>query len=331
MSIATQISRLTTLRNNIRTKLINLGIISDSSADLEDCYNAINGITAKSAATITPTTTAQTISAGQYLTGAQTIAGDANLLAQNVKKNVPIFGVTGTYDGPFRISQQPEVGITDELSTEATHVFNIAVSGGSGTYTYQWQYLPSADGSWTNASSTSDHYSVITNNNRSKYRYRCIVSDGTTTLTSNEVFFICDKEAEVFNASASDRTITFGYRLTGTQTIKAVTTNNISAGNIKSGVMVKVGDANDDDRIAGVTGTFTSSSTVSSGQTAATAGQIISGYSAWVNGAEVLGTAPDATNALLYSEQTLTESQIAQVFENLGLGSAATLGYTTIT
>ena len=96
MSIATQLSRLTTLRNNIRTKLINLGVISDSSADLEDCYNAINGITAKAAATITPTTTAQSIAAGQYLTGAQTIAGDANLLAQNIKKNVPIFGVTGT-------------------------------------------------------------------------------------------------------------------------------------------------------------------------------------------------------------------------------------------
>ena len=96
MSIATQISRLTTLRNNIRTKLINLGIISDSSADLEDCYTAINGITAKSAATITPTTTAQTISAGQYLSGAQTIAGDANLIPENIADGVMIFGVEGT-------------------------------------------------------------------------------------------------------------------------------------------------------------------------------------------------------------------------------------------
>ena len=104
MSIATQISRLTTLRNNIRTKLINLGIISDSSADLEDCYDAINSITAKSAATITPTTTAQTISAGQYLSGAQTIAGDANLVAGNIAQGVSIFGVQGSHVGGLDIS-----------------------------------------------------------------------------------------------------------------------------------------------------------------------------------------------------------------------------------
>lgn len=44
MSIATQISRLTTLRDNIRTKLISLGLLSDTSADLEDCYDAIDSI-----------------------------------------------------------------------------------------------------------------------------------------------------------------------------------------------------------------------------------------------------------------------------------------------
>lgn len=56
-------------------------------------------LTAKAAATYTPTTTAQTIASGQYLTGAQTISGDANLLAGNIKKDVSIFGVTGTYEG----------------------------------------------------------------------------------------------------------------------------------------------------------------------------------------------------------------------------------------
>ena len=104
MSIATQISRLTTLRNNIRTKLINLGVISNSSANLQDCYNAINGITAKSAATITPTTTAQTISAGQYLSGAQTIAGDANLVSANIAQGTSIFGVQGSHVGGLDIS-----------------------------------------------------------------------------------------------------------------------------------------------------------------------------------------------------------------------------------
>lgn len=41
MSIATQITRITGLRNRIRTKLISLGLISNQSADLEACTTAI--------------------------------------------------------------------------------------------------------------------------------------------------------------------------------------------------------------------------------------------------------------------------------------------------
>lgn len=53
--------------------------------------------TAKTAATYTPGTTNQVINAGTYLTGAQTIAGDADLTAANIKSGVNIFGVAGTY------------------------------------------------------------------------------------------------------------------------------------------------------------------------------------------------------------------------------------------
>lgn len=47
----------------------------------------------------TPSNTDQAIDAGVYLAGAQTILGDANLLAENIKKDVLIFGVLGTYEG----------------------------------------------------------------------------------------------------------------------------------------------------------------------------------------------------------------------------------------
>ena len=53
----------------------------------------------KAAATYTPTTANQTISAGTYLTGAQTIKGDSNLVAGNIKSGVSIFGVNGNYVG----------------------------------------------------------------------------------------------------------------------------------------------------------------------------------------------------------------------------------------
>lgn len=58
-----------------------------------------SGVTKKSAATYTPGTSDQSIASGQYLSGTQTIKGDANLVAGNIKSGVSIFGVTGTYAG----------------------------------------------------------------------------------------------------------------------------------------------------------------------------------------------------------------------------------------
>ena len=78
---------------------------ADANAAAGDIRNGktgyVNGIkitgnmTEKAAATYTPTTSDQTIAADQYLAGAQTIKGDANLVASNILKNVTIFGVTG--------------------------------------------------------------------------------------------------------------------------------------------------------------------------------------------------------------------------------------------
>lgn len=56
-------------------------------------------IQSKSAQTYTPTTSNQTIAAGKYLSGTQTIKGDANLIPANIAEGVSIFGVTGTHSG----------------------------------------------------------------------------------------------------------------------------------------------------------------------------------------------------------------------------------------
>lgn len=92
--------------------------IDVSDATLDNGNKMLNGVTAygsngtkytgsissKSAQTYTPTTSDQTIASGQYLSGTQTIEGDANLVASNIAKNVSIFGVTGTLSSPV-ISQ----------------------------------------------------------------------------------------------------------------------------------------------------------------------------------------------------------------------------------
>ena len=94
----------------------------DANATASDILNGktgyVNGvkltgsIQSKSAQTYTPGTSDQTITAGQYLSGAQTISGDANLVATNILSGISIFGVAGSLSVPT-ISQD---SITKVLS-----------------------------------------------------------------------------------------------------------------------------------------------------------------------------------------------------------------------
>lgn len=61
--------------------------------------SATKQLTTQGAQTITPGTADKTIASGRYLTGTQTIKGDPNLVAGNIKSGVSIFGVAGSYEG----------------------------------------------------------------------------------------------------------------------------------------------------------------------------------------------------------------------------------------
>lgn len=87
-------SKMTAIADAIRSLLGITGTLG-----LDAMATKLNGITKKAAASYTPGTTDQTINAGQYLSGAQTIKGDANLVPANIAKDVTIFGVKGEHEG----------------------------------------------------------------------------------------------------------------------------------------------------------------------------------------------------------------------------------------
>jgi len=96
-TMANNINNITTGVDTADATAIASDILSGKTAYVNG--NKITGnIVSKGAATITPTTSNQTIAAKQYLSGAQTIQGDANLIANNIVSGKSIFGVAGTYN-----------------------------------------------------------------------------------------------------------------------------------------------------------------------------------------------------------------------------------------
>ena len=134
-------------------------------------------VTTKAAATYTPTTSDQTIAASTYLTGAQTIKGDANLIADNIKSGTTIFGVTGTYVGS-------QLTITDEadshggtirhfnLTQDANNEYAWLGFGATLIGTQEWDLPVSSTSysSWTASTSASNILAAETSNHFS-YTY----------------------------------------------------------------------------------------------------------------------------------------------------------------
>lgn len=89
-------SRLYAAYSAIRTLI---GLTADKLWAGNTILGLASSRSALAAKTWTPGTANQTIAAGTCITGAQTIKGDANLTAANIKNGVSIFGKTGTYHG----------------------------------------------------------------------------------------------------------------------------------------------------------------------------------------------------------------------------------------
>lgn len=95
-SVSTGTNTLTLSKTVSVTPVISTAGYISSGTATNSSVSLTASVTTKAAATITPGTSNQEIASGTYLTGKQTISGDANLVAGNIKSGVSIFGVAGS-------------------------------------------------------------------------------------------------------------------------------------------------------------------------------------------------------------------------------------------
>lgn len=119
-------------------------------------YDGLSSVTVaaitpqKEAQIYTPGTADQTIAANQWLAGQQTISGDANLLAANIKKGVSIFGVAGSYEAALDTNSAI-------LKVVTSTGCSVSVTNGTDTFTQQ-----DADGFVRpNDANVTEHFFVI--------------------------------------------------------------------------------------------------------------------------------------------------------------------------
>ena len=280
MSTASQIERLTTARNTIRTKLVALGL-ANSTDLLDDLATVISNIADNGAVS-------QVLDA---TTGKQSYTVPA-----------------GYHNGSGAVS----IVLEEKNATPTKSAQDITPTAGKVLSKVTVAKIPDA------YQDVSGVTAVAGDVLKGKKFVDSTGAEITGTIES--------LAATTYNVSATDQTIAAGQYLSGAQTIRAVVLSNLSAANIKKGVTVKVGDAGDDDRIAAVAGTFTDASTVSSGQEAASAAEIRSGYSAWVDGAEVQGTLDDTQVVEGTTTVSGTTATRGEAEWNAGVISAGSIG-----
>lgn len=106
--------------------IITASVYQNEGYVLSGTKSAKHPLNTQSGKTVTPSTTQQTaVASKKYTTGNVYVAGDSNLTADNIKKGISIFGVTGSYEGTSSSGDNKLKvfsGTVDPYSTSRLHI-----------------------------------------------------------------------------------------------------------------------------------------------------------------------------------------------------------------
>ena len=284
----------------------------------------------RGAVTITPGTTQQAIQQG-YHSGAGYVEGDADLVTGNIRSGVNIFGVAG--DANVVNTSSGDATAADILGTKKAWVDGAEVTGtvpagGNVTGGDGALVIAIADGLYTGSkTATANDTDLATGNIRSGVNVFGVAGDANVVNTSSGDATAGDimatKKAWVDGTevtgtmatrtlSAANDTVQAGYY--AATTLSAVDADLVT-GNIKAGVNIfgVAGDAN----------------VVNTSSGDATAGDLLAGKKAWVDGGEVTGTmatrtlsaANDTVQAGYYAATTLSAVDTDLATANIKAGT----------
>lgn len=150
MSIQTEISRLQTLRNNIRTKLISLGLLSNADATLADCQTALDGVDLYTGGN-TITSNGTVACAGKYMAENLTVEVNqgpseykATISGTNFFATVSIGGVKYDQATLFEAGLSVEIEILGRWDRSRVYLDGAIVASENGK-TLSYSFVPTSD------------------------------------------------------------------------------------------------------------------------------------------------------------------------------------------
>ena len=248
------ITATTSASQNITPSVSEGYVSSGTSGTVTVSGSNTQQLTTQAAKTVTPTESEQTaVAANVYTTGIVKVGAISSTyvgsgITQRDDTDLTVSGATVTVPSGYYASDETKSVTSGSASTPAT------------TITANPSITVSSSGLITATTSTSQNITPTVSAG-----YVSSGTAGTVTVSGSNTEQLTTKGATTYNTSTTDQTIASGTYLTGTQTIKGVTVSGLDASKILSGTTVMIGDANDSDRIASVSGTLTFSTvTVSS-------------------------------------------------------------------